>query len=366
MILILFNCITLLSIFVTLILILFFFITKKGEKISNIFISAILILFELQIFFAFSISNYDGQYFIEYHKILILLKQFGFLTGPILYFYIKSFHIKTISVSDCLKHTIPFSLALMVTPIFFFGKEHFILWESPIHLYSSLLIFLHNLIYIILSIHIIRKTGKSLKEILNELKRANHYSWLQYILFGYIVLWIINVNSLVILMIVRKAEWCAYTGGVFALASFLFVNFMIFLILLKPEIYYVFEKYKGNKLSLETKNEYLQRFTTYIEKNKPYLLPEISLESLAQETGLHVKTLSQLINEAYNTNFNSYINGLRMKECIKQLSDPSNQKTILEILYEAGFNSKSSFYAKFKEYTDHTPLEFRASNKKKV
>lgn len=42
------------------------------------------------------------------------------------------------------------------------------------------------------------------------------------------------------------------------------------------------------------------------------------------------------------------------------LANPENRKlTILEILYEVGFNSKSVFNTAFKKYTGMTPTDYR-------
>ena len=55
-----------------------------------------------------------------------------------------------------------------------------------------------------------------------------------------------------------------------------------------------------------------------------------------------------------------FVNEFRIKEAKSILKDPSKKEfTVLEILYEVGFNSKSSFNTAFKKHTGLTPTQFR-------
>ena len=59
-------------------------------------------------------------------------------------------------------------------------------------------------------------------------------------------------------------------------------------------------------------------------------------------------------------NFYDYVNGCRIEEAKRLLQDAIHRKkTVLNILYEAGFNSKSAFNLAFKKYTGMTPTEFK-------
>jgi len=59
-------------------------------------------------------------------------------------------------------------------------------------------------------------------------------------------------------------------------------------------------------------------------------------------------------------NFYDFINRYRILEAKQLLTNPKDPKiTVLEVLYEVGFNSKSSFNTLFKKYTGLTPTEFR-------
>jgi AraC-like DNA-binding protein len=57
------------------------------------------------------------------------------------------------------------------------------------------------------------------------------------------------------------------------------------------------------------------------------------------------------------------VNEYRIKKAMEILRDPQHEKmTVLEVLYEVGFNSKSSFNTVFKKYTGKTPTQYRKSS----
>ncbi len=66
------------------------------------------------------------------------------------------------------------------------------------------------------------------------------------------------------------------------------------------------------------------------------------------------------------SNFYDYISKYRIEEAKSILSDQSSNKTVLEILYEVGFNSKSSFNTAFKKYTGVTPSKFKRNSQPEI
>jgi AraC-like DNA-binding protein len=63
-----------------------------------------------------------------------------------------------------------------------------------------------------------------------------------------------------------------------------------------------------------------------------------------------------------NKHFFDFINEYRINDAKKLLKDPTKKEiTVLEILYQVGFNSKSSFYTAFKKATNQTPTAYRKS-----
>ncbi|KZN49748.1 helix-turn-helix domain-containing protein [Pseudoalteromonas luteoviolacea] len=90
-----------------------------------------------------------------------------------------------------------------------------------------------------------------------------------------------------------------------------------------------------------------------------YLQAKLSVNDICARTQIKTKDISWAINTATNKNFNDYVNELRVKEVQKQLSARrSSQYTLLDIAFNAGFNSKSAFNSAFKRFTNMTPSAY--------
>ncbi|MBN2434609.1 MAG: AraC family transcriptional regulator [Spirochaetes bacterium] len=123
-------------------------------------------------------------------------------------------------------------------------------------------------------------------------------------------------------------------------------------------------KYKKNPLDEKEKNIYLKMLNEYMLREKPYLEPELTVKNLSDMTEIPPHRISQVLNSALKINFYDYVNSHRIEES-KQLlsSDPEDKKNIIEVVYESGFNSKSTFNSVFKKHTGMTPSEYKAAKK---
>lgn len=102
------------------------------------------------------------------------------------------------------------------------------------------------------------------------------------------------------------------------------------------------------------------KIKSHIIKNKLYLNPLLSMESLASEFNMSKSYFSKLINSYSNYNFSDFINSLRVEQAKKFLSrNEFSEYTIVAIGLECGFNSKSTFYSAFKKFTSETPTTYR-------
>lgn len=98
----------------------------------------------------------------------------------------------------------------------------------------------------------------------------------------------------------------------------------------------------------------------YMAQKEPFLDPSLTIQELANQIDIPVRDLSVLINHHIDQHFFDFVNEYRIQKAMGILKDQSrSQLTVLEILYEVGFNSKSSFNTSFKKHTNLTPTAYR-------
>ncbi len=111
---------------------------------------------------------------------------------------------------------------------------------------------------------------------------------------------------------------------------------------------------------LETLKEEL---LTYFKEEEPFLNPQLSLKFVADVLELNTNKMSYLINQAFNANFNDFVNSYRLKHFKTIALDPKNSHlTILGLAYDSGFNSKSVFNTYFKKIEGLTPRAWLKTN----
>lgn len=99
----------------------------------------------------------------------------------------------------------------------------------------------------------------------------------------------------------------------------------------------------------------------YREKN-------LTMDELADQLGVRRHLLSRAVNRVTGVNFYQYINGYRVKEAVRIISQKGHEELHISDVYECvGFTNRTTFYRVFKQFTGLSPLEFQKnheSNKK--
>ncbi|WP_111642170.1 helix-turn-helix domain-containing protein [Marinimicrobium alkaliphilum] len=107
-------------------------------------------------------------------------------------------------------------------------------------------------------------------------------------------------------------------------------------------------------------NEAVDRVRAAMEDEKLYLKHNINIEQFSERLNLPPKEVSSVINKHFGTNFFEFVNTYRVEEAKRLLTSPDyKDKTILDVLMDAGFNSKSAFHRFFKRLVGVSPSEYR-------
>lgn len=136
---------------------------------------------------------------------------------------------------------------------------------------------------------------------------------------------------------------------------------------LSPKKVAVFEEELNVALVTEKRREILSqsqmfkillKLETAMEKEHFYTDCNLTLDKLAELTNLNKYHISETLNHFVHKPFYTFVNEYRIKFVKEKLKNTSQNINILDLAYEAGFNSKSSFNRYFKEITTQTPSEY--------
>lgn len=110
----------------------------------------------------------------------------------------------------------------------------------------------------------------------------------------------------------------------------------------------------------------IQKVQEGMEIQKLFLKQNLNIDEFSKRINLPVKEVSAVINKHYGTNFFEFMNSYRIEEAKRLLSE--NQyadMTIMDVLLQAGFNSKSAFHRFFSRLVGMSPTEYRRRNLEK-
>lgn len=118
-------------------------------------------------------------------------------------------------------------------------------------------------------------------------------------------------------------------------------------------------KYEKSGLSLREAVEITNEIKTAFEQDKLYKNNAVGLGDLSKHISRDRYKVSQVLNEYMSKNFYALLNQYRITEA-KDLLLSQPFLSVKAIMYEVGFNSKTSFYGAFKRETGLSPNDFRS------
>jgi AraC-like DNA-binding protein len=101
----------------------------------------------------------------------------------------------------------------------------------------------------------------------------------------------------------------------------------------------------------------------HLQQHRLYEEATLTLAKLAKSLDWPITDVSFVINDGMATNFNDFINQLRVARFQQLVVLPENKKySIVGLAQQVGFSSKASFYRAFKKETGTTPTAFLKEN----
>ena len=352
---------------------IYLFSKKTDKAVSN----NILGLFFLTICLAM-VDNLCLRTGVWYHfpKGATFSSAFPFLYGPLLFLYTQSLIYKTFKFTKSkLLHLIPFTVLFLYLGInyeiqttpFQLSLLHAINNHkiSPYLYLSALVMVLHFAVYATAALLLIKKYKKASLNKFSSVQQIN-LGWLSSTIIFFMALFVLSLIN-TFLEMSALSKFYPLSLLIIIVLLFYFINKVIFKALHNPDYFsWMQEDQPADKVktgdfnTLPDRTEALDALADFMRVNKPYLNPDLTVDTLAKGLRMQAKDLSRLINDNLQQNFFDFVNRYRIQEAQSLLTDNADKKiTVLEILYQSGFNSKSSFNTLFKKYTGITPTDFK-------
>ncbi|MEM1094911.1 MAG: helix-turn-helix domain-containing protein [Bacteroidota bacterium] len=116
--------------------------------------------------------------------------------------------------------------------------------------------------------------------------------------------------------------------------------------------------YAEKKIAEAEATPIIDRLRHRMQADALFRQPDLKLAGLAKAVGTTPHHLSQILNDNLGARFSTFVNGYRVAEAERLLRECPDL-TIEAIGYEAGFSSKSAFYAAFKKHHGVPPAQYQ-------
>ena len=345
---------------------LFLITHKKGNRRNNILLGTIFILISWNM--GDLTLQINGVVF-KWESLRHLDDGFFLLYGPLFYLYAQGVIFRDFKLSiGSLLHLIPY---LLITIFLLFWSNHapttseeIIQNELPWQFYLiNAFMYAHFFVYLGLTYKSLRKYRNIIKDQYSQIDKIN-LDWLSSSINTFALLTFISLIHNFIALSENRTVFFV-TLVLLLIFVFYFVNKVILKALRQPEIFAGIAqnestKYLGSNLTPNQIETCKKQLLDLLKTEKPFLNPQVSLSDLSEKLSVSTKHLSQVINQSFNKKFFDFINTYRIQEVQQILKGSTDDKlTVLEAMYQAGFNSKSSFNTAFKKETGQTPTEYR-------
>jgi len=373
------NTASLFNSFAALILIVFLLSSETRNRLSNI----MLVLY-LVVFIQDTSAQFTSVYVYPNWPILgMFISETVFLLLPLLYLFAKSSVYEDFSLTwRSLFHLAPMVIIhLLLIPGYYapLANNPDLVWyevlnESGVEKIIYISIHTQMFVYYFFIFRILLRYKNILLENYASPKLDNQKWLMQFFIVLFAVDFISTIKNV---FRFGDSEILYFVSIVIVNVANLVVLFwLVIKALKKPELFIGIESdtLLVNQLvkNTENKNEpilshessayfvIINKLENHMKVNEPFMDSSLSVYDLAKQINVPSRELSIAINHNLNKHFFDFVNEYRIKKAMEIFKNTNDEKlTVLEVLYEVGFNSKSSFNTAFKKFTGTTPSEFK-------
>ena len=348
------------------------FLWINSAKLFANRILGIMNLFWGFIVFIFAIQS--NEFYVKFPHLFKITSVIPLSLFPLLYIYIKSYLTdKKWNFWSLAVHFLPLVIYfIVISPFYFQSTEvkreliktgNFPAYLGVVASVFDIVIIVQGIVYTALSMKTIQKYFDIEA---GNLSKRQHYilNWLIFFVMSYVLLWAFGAVGAVLEMLRIKVPFDLFNFFYLGL-TILTVSIGVFA-LRRP--YVLFKKLKTvpgeiNEPEKYTVNEDsdkdLKTILNYLEKEKAYLKNDLSLQDMADATGIPKHRISAVFNKELGKNFYEILNEYRTQEAIRLFNDGKHLNFTLTYIAEmAGFNSRATFNRIFKKITNYTPSEY--------
>lgn len=225
-----------------------------------------------------------------------------------------------------------------------------------------------NLAYAAATLVALRRHRKAILGMYSDTSEVK-LQWVSRLIYGFFG---IIVGAALLYVVARAGVWPMQLADLFTYAGFVFYLYYAYWHATQQRSLHLMEaaaappantggkdKYQRSSLTQTQAASIFQRIRSAMEQDNLYRNSELTLPLLAEAVSAPPYHISQVLGELAGQNFYDFINGYRIEEAKRLLTDPTKRHyTILAIAFEAGFNSKTTFNKVFKTVTGQTPTEY--------
>lgn len=349
-------------------------ISKKNKGKPDFYLGTVLGLYALSIFLSYT-DLYNIKHGFPFPGIINLSWLVVFLQGPALWFYIKSLSDRNFTFRPVhLLHFLPFIVFATVhyydfirlpleERIYIAVNEVF--KEKVFYKIAVLSIGISTITYNLWALNLIKRYRKRLEYYFSKTDSID-LSWLRTLIIATLIIYLVNVTLFNLDLIFRFTSYKVLLMLSYGFASvyMLIIGFFglkqknVFLSL--PDVALDSRTNRSKKpVSGGENGSFVADFLTFMDAQKPYLDPELSLSKLSGLLRVKPEYLSEILNSNLNQSFFDFINRYRIEEFKKRCIDESSRNlSIMGIAYDCGFNSKAAFYRAFKKFENISPTAY--------